>query len=878
MSLTKLTTAPWSESAERVLANLQSDGRSGLANAEAESRLSRFGKNVLSTESKTPAWIKFVAQFKSPVVLALVAATFVSAAMGEWIDAAAICLIVVINAVISFTQESKAEAAAEALKALSAPKAKVIREGTLIEIPSGDVCAGDVLAFEAGDYIAADARILEAHQLSAVEAALTGESLPVEKSERPVAFESSIGDRSNMLFASTAVVTGSGRAVVTATGMESEIGKIAGMLKATTAESTPLQRNIDLVGKRLLWASGGIVVVIALIGLGRDSDWLSVLMSAISLAVAAIPEGLPAVVTVALTLAVRRMAGRNAIIRHLPAVETLGSTDVICTDKTGTLTTGRMVVRDLMPVGRGVMTAEDVRRSGGDALPMLRSALLCNNATYDPSGASTGDPTEVALLQIAGVAELKWTEEQKRYPRVAEWSFDSERKRMSVAVIDGPEIRLHVKGAPESVLPLCKISHERREKVEAALAELSAKGRRVLAVAEKVLGPRALDIASIESQPAGQVESDLEFLGLVAIADPPREEVIPAIRECRDAGIEVVMITGDHPVTARAIATELGIVLPGRFDGVLTGPELSKMGDERLQDVVGKVAVYARVSPEEKLRIVNAWKSKGRIVAMTGDGVNDAPALKTASIGVSMGRGGTEVARQASSMILADDNFTTIVAAVEEGRAVFGNIRRTVEYLLSGNLAEILIMLGAAIAGWPVPLAPIHLLWINLVTDGLPSLALASEPVPKDILKDRSRPSGNFYSDRKFWMRTGAIGGLTGVMCLGVYGYYLKVGDELTARTMAFSFLVYAELFRSFASRSEDKTFFELGPWSNLLHLGAVLLPMVFQLVLHHSDIFQTVFDVRPVTLVECLVIIGLTMIPVTFLELGKLAVRRKKT
>lgn len=857
----------WAQTSDQVSARLGVRPNEGLSESEVRPRQERFGINSLVAEKKTSGFIKFIRQFKSPVVLALVAATVVSITLGEWIDATAILVIVVINAFVSLYQEAKAEKAVETLKSLSAPKARILRQGHIVQVDSKDVVPGDVLVFEAGDFIAADARVFEARQLSTIEAALTGESLPVEKYESEISQKSPLAERSNMIFSGTAIANGSGRAIVVATGMKTELGKIAELLEASTIEQTPLQKNLDVVGSRLLYASIAIIALIAVIGFFEKRQPLELLLSAVSLAVAAIPEGLPAVVTVALTLAVHRMVKRRAIVRHLPAVETLGSADVICTDKTGTLTTGQMELRETMTFeeGIGAPSSSSANRT------LLSSSALCSNATYDPSGSQTGDPTEVALLKAALSIGLDSEGLQSSHPRFFEWAFDSDRKRMTVAVRGKDGVVLHSKGAPESILACCNISVEAAARIRSAVLELSSQGRRVLAVATA----RAADV-DVRNLKAEEVERNLEFLGLVSIADPPRTESISAIKQCQEAGIRVVMITGDHPVTARAIARELGILLPGVSEGVLTGEDLSKLNDEQLRAKVLETAVYARVSPQDKLKIISAWKANGRVVAMTGDGVNDAPALKVASIGISMGRGGTEVARQASSMILADDNFATIVSAVEEGRAVFGNIRRTVEYLLSGNLAEILVMMGAAVFNWPAPLSPIHLLWINLVTDGIPALALAAEPVPKGILDEERIDTRSAFSSRAFWLRTAIVGSVTGLMCLGVYAYALRTWDEETARTLAFSFLVYAELFRSFASRSERLTFWELGPRSNLLHLAAILAPAIFQFVLHHSTTFQSIFDVRHLTIEECLGIFAITLVPVTVLEITKL-LRRKR-
>lgn len=863
-------TKPWAEEASRVVDRLAVDLKGGLSSAEVARRQAVLGLNAMEAAEKTSAFRRFLSQFKSPVVIILLVATAISAVLGEIADAVAIVSIVILNAIIGYFQEAKAEAAVEALRKLAAPRARALRNGEVAEVASDQLVPGDVLILEAGDYVAADARLTLANQLSVEEAVLTGESLPVQKALLPVASSAAMGDRSNMIFAGTAISTGSCRAVVTATGMNTEIGRIAGLLEREKKLETPLQARLEQVSSKLLVLCLAVVAIVGIFGLVHGEPWLAVLMAAISLSVAAIPEGLPAVVTLALALAIRRMTKRNVIIRHLPAVETLGSTDVICTDKTGTLTTGKMRVREV-----ALADGSEADQGSKDPryLDLLRSAVLCSNASLNDAGGATGDPTEVALLMLAQEAG-KLKDIQASSARWMEWSFDSVRKRMSVAASGEGGAEFHVKGAPESILPLCKLGDVEKAKVEQWMKERSVQGRRLLAIAK---APTARSQKEIAVLTADQAERDLTFLGLVAIADPPRLESKDAIEACKRAGIKVVMITGDHPATAGAIAKELGILIPGSFEGVLTGTELAALSQKDLEKRVKHTAVYARVSPEDKLRIVNAWKSHGSVVAMTGDGVNDAPALKAASIGISMGKGGTEVARQASSMILADDNFSTIVSAVEEGRAIFGNIRRTIQYLLSGNLSEILVMLGAAVAGWPAPLMPLHLLWINLVTDGLPSLALAAEPVPDDVLKSRNRPSPKNFLNREFYGEMIFVGTITAVLALAVYGYSLRMEDEITARTHVFSFLVFSEIFRSFACRHEDKTYFQLGARSNLYHLVVGIIPVAFQLFLHHHPLFQSLFNVKSLGWNECGALLLLTLVPVTAVELKKLFKGKRK-
>jgi len=846
------TEKPWAFEASLVVNSIKSDAVDGLSSSEAKNRLDLHGPNSLKAEVKISPLIRFFNQFKSPVVLILLVATIVSSVLGEYTDAIAIFTIVIINAFIGYAQESKAEAAIEALKKLSAPRSRVLRNSSIVDVPASEVVPGDILVLEGGDFISADARLLEASQLQVDEAILTGESLPLQKHTKSLTEDTLLADRKNMLFASTVVVAGSARAVVIATGVKTEIGKISELLKSAEVTQTPLQKKLDQVSNKLLLFCGVVVVLVAVLGLIHREYWLDVLMSAISLAVAAIPEGLPTVVTLALALAIRRMTKRNAIVKHLPAVETLGSTNVICTDKTGTLTTGKMRVRDFFSLEGKKPTEEQ-----------LASLVLCTNASID-NGIETGDPTEVALLYFGQENNYSNKESFLQNPRKLELSFDSLLRRMSVVVQRSESLVLFTKGAPEALLPLCLNSEDDKNKIRAAVELYSSQGRRLLMITKKIINES--DLTADRSV----LERDFTFLGLVAIADPPRAESIPAIKECRNAGIKVVMITGDHPVTAKTIANELGITEEKVFDGVLTGAELEKMSVQELESRVEQTAVYARVSPEHKLKIVQAWQNKGNIVAMTGDGVNDAPALKQASIGVAMGKGGTEVAKQAASMILTDDNFSTIVKAIEEGRAIYGNIRRTIQYLLSGNLAEILIMLGAAVLGWAPPLAPIHLLWINLVTDGLPSLALAAEPVPVNVLEQTKRPSPTSFFDKNFYTEMIIVGVLTAILSLGVYGYSLRMEDEVTARTHVFSFLVFSELFRAFACRSDTKTFFQMKWTSNFYLLLAVSIPIGFQLFLHHSEFFSNLFKVKDISWTECFVMLGITLIPVSIIELRK--------
>jgi Ca2+-transporting ATPase len=699
--------------------------------------------------------------------------------------------------------------------------------------------------FEAGDYVTADARLIEAYQLSSDEAPLTGESLPVKKSTEVLSKNTFLADRKNMIHAGTAISNGSGKALVTSTGMRTEIGKIAELLEDTDVQRTPLQDRLNLVSNRLIMMGAFVILIVIVLRYLEHEPWFVIFMSAISLAVAAIPEGLPTVVTLALTLAIRRMTRRNAIVRNLSAVETLGSTDVICTDKTGTLTTGIMSVRE-------TFLLDEKKRED-----FHRAMVLCNNASLDNGG--SGDPTEKALLDHVIKEKGNLEQIRKNHPRRHEWSFESERKRMSVAVDEEGCLVIITKGAPEGMIDLCLLDEEDKERLRRETHRLTSMGQRLLALGQK---------RGELNDNVDEVEKDLHFLGLVSMADPPKAETISAIKHCQDAGIKVVMITGDHPVTAKAIALELGIAIPGSFDEVLSGKEIEEMSAEEFKNRVQNTAVYARVSPFHKLKIVEALQDHGQVIAMTGDGVNDAPALKKAQIGIAMGKAGTEVARQASSMILTDDNFSTIVSAVEEGRAIYGNIKRTIQYLLSTNLAEILIVLGASILAFPIPFTPIGLLWINLVTDGFPSLALAAEPLDKNILKDSKRPSPNTFFDNSFLTELFFVGLVMTFISLGTYAYMLEVSTEEKARSYTFSILVFMTLFRSFSCRSETKSFFQLR--LNYYHLLSVLFPIILQMSIDHTELYQRLFKVQELSLIENLYIILFSMLPFLILELIK--------
>lgn len=840
---------PWSNDLSSLLQSLHSDPQQGLSEEQVQTAQQTFGKNILSEEKKSSRLVIFIKQFQNTMTYMLGFAVLVSVFLHEYLDATAILVILLLNAIVGYIQEAKAEDSVAALKQLSTPKAKVIRNGKVQVTDSIDVVPGDILQLEAGDYIVADAYLVDAYQMEADEAVLTGESMPVEKTSGVIEEGSPLADRSNMLHAGTALTSGSGHALITATGMRTEIGKIAGLLDATVSEATPLQLRLKKVSNILLMIGGAVMLIIIAIGIVKGFNWVDIFMYAISLAVAAIPEGLPTIVTLALALAVRRMSKRHAIVRKLAAVETLGSTDVICTDKTGTLTTGNMKVRDIFTLDPSLENE------------LKEAAVNCNNASLDHG--NSGDPTEVALLLMAP--------DIRKLPRLTEWSFESVRKRMSVAVKLNQSIRIYTKGAPETTLPRCLLSPEEKSKIDKAILDFSKLGRRILAIASKEI----MELDPKNPPEAEEVEVNLKFLGLVAIADPPKPESIVSISQCKAAGIKVIMITGDHPLTAEAIAKELGIIDHDSPDAVMSGAQLEKITPEELRIKSESVLVYARVTPEQKLKIVEALQLNGHTVSMTGDGVNDAPALKKASIGVSMGKAGTEVARQASSMILTDDNFATIVSAVEEGRAINGNIKRTIQYLLSTNIAEIMIVLGSLLIGLPMPFVPLSLLWINLVTDGFPSLALAAEPVEKDFLLHNKNPSPASFFSKFFMMEMFFVGILMTVICLSVYAYQMNVSSEQTARSYAFNLLVYLCLFRSFSCRSGTRTYMQLK--LNPYHLFSVAIPLVLQLGLESVPLFQQLFSISEISFKEHIFLIALSIIPVSLVELRKLILQRRQ-
>ncbi len=885
-------------SAEAVLTELAATA-DGLSSQEAAQRLTANGPNELKEGRRISPLQILLGQFQSLLIWILIVAGVVSGLLGEVVDAIAILAIVVLNALIGFYQEFNAEKSIAALKKMTAPQAKVRRDGQVTSIPASGVVTGDILALEAGDLIAADARILEAASLKCIESALTGESESVAKQSAILEVgDIPLGDRANMVFMGTSIAAGTGRAVVVAAAMSTELGRIAGLMdEAGAEEKTPLQQKLTSFGRVLVWAALGVVALLFGLGLMRGTKLLELFMTSVSLAVAAVPEGLPAVVTVALSLGVLRMARRRALVRKLAAVETLGSTTVICTDKTGTLTIGEMTVRSLYVAGQryevtgegygpeGEVRLEGRKPEAQHAVPLLELATIllgCNNAHLvqeEGTWKTIGDPTEGALLAAGRKAGGDRERIEREQPKQHEIPFDSDRKRSTVIrrLPDG-KLRAFTNGAPGVLLERCTslytstgvrpITDEDRQRILAQTTAMAQQALRVLGSAY-----RELDHASPGELTAEEVERDLVFVGLTGMYDPPRPEAKDAVARCHAAGIRVVMITGDHPETATAIAREIGIASPD--EAAVAGVELDKMSDDELRKRVAKIAVYARVTAEHKLRIIRAWKANDAVVAMTGDGVNDAPAIKGADIGIAMGKAGTEVTKQAADMIITDDNFATIVAAVEEGRGIYNNIRKTLQYLLAGNTGELLLMTMCVIIGLPTPLLPIHLLWINLVTDGLPALCLAIDPIDPDVMKRHPRLRSERLANRGFLRLMFLTGFLTAGVAFAVYYYVLQAGNTETARASAFAVLVFAELMRSFGARSETKPVWRIPLFTNVSLIIVVAISFGLQVLSQHNATLGRILKTPYLPFTDCLWLLALGSIPLLILEIVKLVRQR---
>ena len=881
----------FSKTSQDVLNELDVDPRMGLNQEEAKLRLEKYGQNKLKGKPKKSLLTLFLSQLKDMLIYVLLAAAVITFVIGEYADAIIILLVIVLNAVIGVIQEAKAEKAVEALQKMTTPRALVRRDGKEMEIGSEDVVPGDIIILDAGRFVPADLRLIETANLQIEESALTGESVPSNKDSK-LTFEdpnTPIGDKANMAFMSTLTTYGRGEGIVVATAMDTEIGKIAKILDDENEEMTPLQRRLDELGRILGVLAIGICALIFVIALIQKRDLFEMFLTAISLAVAAIPEGLAAIVAIVLALGVTRMSKINAIVKKLPAVETLGSVNIICSDKTGTLTQNKMTV--VQQYTHGLLT--DVPATGSnltaseDEEQLIKSFVLCSDASYE-NGQGTGDPTEIALIVLGDNYNLTKAALNAKHKRVSEFPFDSDRKLMSTLNQEDNSYRVHTKGAIDNILKIStsalvngkivKLTDELKNDYLKIAEEMSDKALRVLGVAfkdtDQILEPE-------------DMEKDLTIIGLVGMIDPPRLEVKDSIRDAKLAGITPVMITGDHKNTAVAIAKELGIA--DSLSQSITGSEIDEISDDEFADKISDYRVFARVSPEHKVKIVRAFKSKGNIVSMTGDGVNDAPSLKFADIGVAMGITGTDVAKGASDMILTDDNFTTIVHAIEEGRNIYNNIKKSVIFLLSCNLGEVITIFLSILLNWPIPLIATQLLWINLITDSLPAIALGVDPGDHDVMKLKPRnPKESFFA-RGAGLRAIVGGVLIGIITLLAFyyglwehGYTIGASEipqkELTyARTMAFVVLAASQLFYSLSMRNFSKSIFKVGLFTNKVLIGAIIVGLLLQFLVISVPFLAQAFGVQFLSLMDWLVVIGLALIPLIVNELFKLFMKKEE-
>ncbi len=873
---------------KEVLEKLQSSGK-GLASDEAHQRLERFGPNELIEKGRKSLWMMFLDQFKDFMILVLIAAAVVAGVIGEPSDTIAIAVIVLLNAVLGFVQEYRAEKAMAALKKLAAPSATVIRDGRPEAITAQRLVPGDLVVLEAGNIVPADIRLTEAAQMRIDEATLTGESVPVEKDSAALReADLSIGDRKNMAYKGTLVTYGRGLGLVAATGMRTELGRIAALLQDQGEGRTPLQKRLTSFGQKLAWAVLAICGIVFGAGLLRGEPPLLMLLTAISLAVAAIPEALPAVITISLALGAKKLVKQQTLIRKLPAVETLGSVTYICSDKTGTLTLNRMTVEEVYVGGRLQRSAElpsagrgeaaEGSLSGRNHVELLLNALaLCNDARLDASGGLIGDPTETALLELAREKGSLRESLDETYPRLAEIPFDSDRKLMTTFhPWENGRIISFTKGAAEEVV-------QRSEKALTRQGQEAVDRSKVLEIADRIAGDglRTLGFgmrvwdALPDPLTSEKVETGLVLLGIVGMLDPPRPEAAEAVGMCRSAGIRPVMITGDHPLTAEVIARRVGIIR-GEGEAVMTGRELERLSLAEFENRVEKIRVYARVAPEQKLLIVKALQDKGQFVAMTGDGVNDAPALKRADIGVAMGITGTDVSKEASHMILLDDNFATIIKAVREGRRIFDNIRKFIKYTMTSNSGEICTIFLAPFLGLPIPLLPIHILWINLVTDGVPGLALAAEPGEKNIMSRPPRSPKESIFAKGLGVHIVWVGLLMAAVAIMTQAWFIG-GSQTHWQTMVFTVLCLSQMGHVLAIRSEQESFFRQGALSNKPLLGAVLLTLALQMATIYVPFLNPIFKTQPLTAGELAATLGLSTVVFLAVELEK-AIKRSRT
>jgi len=872
------------ETTEAVAARLQADPASGLTSEKAQERLHQYGPNRLIEKPRRSLWLKLFDQFRSVIVLVLLGTALLAGAVGDLKDAIVIVVVVTLNALLGFYQERRADASLQALSNMLAPTARVRRGGTAAFVAAEELVPGDVLLLEAGDRISADGRVLKAFSAEVAEAALTGESQAVAKVPEPVATQAALTDRANMVYMNTVVTRGRLEAMVVETGMATEIGRVAELLAGAPESPTPLQIQLDRLGKRMTAIAGGVTVVIFAIGFWRGDGLVETAMTAIALAVASIPEGLPAVVTVTLALGMRRMAQRNAIVRKMSAVETLGSTSVICTDKTGTLTLSQMTARRLFALGKhfsvsgeGYATqGEIIAEEGepGDLTAVLIPAVLCTDSRIH-EGRLIGDPTEGALLSLGAKFGMNAEELVLRMPRIAEIPFDSAHKFMATFHTDGGIVRMLVKGAPDVLLARsdkwltaggdAPMDEQARAAFVAENAAMANQAMRVMALAGR-------DIHVADFNPSGELmrwAGDLTLTGLAGIIDPPRPEAKDAIRVCREAGVEVKMITGDHPATAAAIARELG--LSGEAH---EGSDLDGLNREHVAGLVARTSVFARVTPEHKMRIVESLQARGQVVAMTGDGVNDAPALKTADIGIAMGVTGTEVTKEAAVMVLTDDNFATIVGAIKEGRIIYDNIVKFVSFQLSTNFGAILTVLGAPLFGFPAPFTAIHILWVNIIMDGPPAMTLGVDPARDSIMQERPRaPDEAILSSRRL-LRVGFFGLLMAVGTLGMYAWGEYHGGHEYAITLAFTTFVFFQFFNIFNARAERQTAFNHQFFANGKLWLSLLAVLVLQVVVVEWSVAQPVFDTIGLDLVDWGLAVAVASSVLALEEMRKLTLR----